>query len=752
MKNKGSQKTRVQYYNGNQLLKKAGVHYEFAEYEISELMKCAGDIKYFVKTYCKIVSLDEGIINFNTFPFQDEMIDAFLENRFIVNLLSRQNGKTTIVAAYLLYKIIFSKNINVAILANKSAAAVEVLDRIKLMYENLPWFLQVGVVTWNKRYIELGNGSQVFAASTTSSSIRGQSINCVSGDTKVTFSDDSESVYHCDIDSINANSSKYEYIHKLQENNDMYYTVVYKITNKINGRFYVGFHKTDNLDDGYMGSGKLIKLAIEKYGIENFEKKYIDIFDNKEEAELSYLVHERFNVGTTKPWVSEKINKNPEKMQILTSKGFRDFDGVVCTGFKPTGELKYNGNKIRCTSDHRIKIADEWVTAESLDDVEFNNYELVYDAINVDDGHEYLTNGISSHNCLYLDEFAFVENDEDFFASTYPVITSGKTTQVIITSTPKGLNLFYKIYTDAVNGLNEFKPLKFTWEARPDRDEKWKQTTLKNISAKQFAVEFDCEFKGSSGTLISGQKLNVLTALTPELVDSSNGYYYDEITPEKLYVAVVDTSEGVGGDYSTISIIDITQTPYRQVFSWRNNTLTPSLFADVVYFYAKKFNEAYLVIENNTYGKIVADALYYELEYENMLTVINKGDTSIVTANALAVGLRTTVKTKRIGCIQLKSLIESDTLIVNDNTTINELMTFSESNKTYKAEQGKYDDMVMGLVFFAWFVTQPYFADLMDTEIRSTIVKNYMEQSEYSSTMYGFYDDGLGVEMEVDLF
>ena len=509
-------------YNGNPRLKKANVNIPYTQEQIDEFIKCQMDIVYFIKNYVKIVSLDHGLVLFDLFDYQEDMLTAFTTERFVTCLTARQMGKTTTVAAYLLHKAIFTKDLHFGILANKGDTAREILARIKEMFEWLPWFLKPGVVEWNKGSIEFSNGSKMLSAACGSGSIRGRSM-----------------------------------------------------------------------------------------------------------------------------------------------------------------------------------------------------------------------------NVIYLDEFAHVENDVEFYTGTYPVISAGETTQVIVTSTPNGMNLFYKIWSDAKNKRNEFFPVEVLWDRHPKRTQEWRDTTLRNISQKQFDQEFACQFHGSSDTLISGQKLQQLAFIDP--IEESNDYRYKVyIHPVegRSYATTVDVAEGIGKDYSVISTFDITETPYRLCSVYRNNIIPPLMLSDIAYQIAKKYNDSYLIIESNTVGKIVAENIHYELEYDNMLTTVAKGSENSISSMRGEIGIRTTKKTKLLGCSALKSLVESDTLLIEDFDAIAELSSFIKKGTSYEAEPNKTDDIVMTMVIFAWFTSQSFFADVTNANVQQTIRDNFLKLEDQNHLIFGFYDDG----------
>ena len=351
-----------------------------------------------------------------------------------------------------------------------------------------------------------------------------------------------------------------------------------------------------------------------------------------------------------------------------------------------------------------------------------------------------------SFNLIFLDEFAHVQRNlaDAFFASTYPTISSGKTTKIIIVSTPLGMNHFYRMWTDAIEGNSEYAPVEINWSDVPGRDEEWKKQTIANTSEEQFRQEFECEFIGSSSTLINPMKLRELTHVRPQK-DKFNLDYYEAPDPKKSYIMVFDVSEGVGGDYSAISVFDVSQVPYRQVAKYRDKNVSPLLFPDVIYRFARWYNNAYVLGETNNIGQQVVNSLFMDLEYENVIATFSKNKAIKIGggfASKSAFGVRTTKQVKKIGCSNLKTIIESDKLLITDFDTIEELTTFVEDKDTYKAEEGCHDDLAMTLVLFGWLITQTYFKDLMNSDIRQNLARETMKDVHDDLLPVGFIDDG----------
>lgn len=532
-------------YRDNPLLKRAGVKMEYTQEQIEEYIKCSKDPIYFAEKYIQIVNVDEGLMPFRMWDFQREMIKTYHENRFSITKCPRQVGKTTTTVAYILWLSIFQDTQNIAVLANKGQLARDILSKYQLAYENLPMWLQQGVITWNKGSVELENGSKVIAAATSSSAVRGGSFNVV-----------------------------------------------------------------------------------------------------------------------------------------------------------------------------------------------------------------------------FLDEFAFVPSNiaHEFFNSVYPVISSGKSTKIIIVSTPNGMNLFYKLWMDAINKKNNYKTFEIHWSMVPGRTAEWREETIRNTSERQFQQEFETEFLGSTNTLISGSKLQELAYAEPvekrriakeEILDVYEHPVVGDgdITKDHVYAICVDVAEGKNMDMSALSVIDISETPYRQVARYSSAFISPVLFPTIIYNAAKYYNNAYVLIEVNNTPQI-AEILHGEMEYENVLKVQtgNKKAQQISAGfgRGVQLGLKMSSQVKRIGCTNLKTLIETDKLIVKDFETISELTSFVSDGATWRAEEGKTDDVVMTLVMFAWMTTQKYFKDVVNHDLRKQLQLEKLSQMDEETIPGPIIDNGLDVPFLVE--
>ena len=522
-------------YLGNPLLKKANVAQEFTQEQILEFMACKNDPVYFAKQHVKIVSLDEGLVGFQPYDFQEKLIRNFHANRFNICKMPRQTGKSTTSVSYLLHYAVFNDNVNIGILANKAATARDLLGRLQTAYENLPKWMQQGIISWNKGSLELENGSKILAASTSASAVRGMSF-----------------------------------------------------------------------------------------------------------------------------------------------------------------------------------------------------------------------------NILFLDEFAFVPNHiaESFFASVYPTITSGKSTKVIMVSTPHGMNHFYRYWHDAERGKNEYVPTDVHWSEVPGRDDVWKEQTIANTSEQQFKIEFECEFLGSVDTLIAPSKLRSMVYQQPETQSGGLDVY---VQPQKNhdYTIAVDVARGVGKDFSAFVVVDITEFPHAVVAKYRNNDIKPMLFPSIIEEVGKNYNDAFVLCEVNDVGDQVASILNYDLEYKNLLMCSMRGRAGQVVGQGFSgkktqLGVKMSKTVKKVGALNLKTLIEENKLLSCDYDIMSELTTFIQKNNSFEAEEGCHDDLAMCLVIYAWLVAQDYFKELTDQDVRKKLYEEQRNQIEQDMAPFGFMDDGMEDDSFVD--
>ena len=515
-------------YLGNPNLKKANVAQEWTKEEVEEYARCMKDPIYFIQNFIKIVSLDEGLVPFELYDFQKEMVGTFHNNRFTICKLPRQSGKSTTIIAYLLHYVLFNPTVNVAILANKAATARDLLGRLQLAYEHLPKWLQQGVMSWNKGSLELENGSKILASSTSASAVRG-----------------------------------------------------------------------------------------------------------------------------------------------------------------------------------------------------------------------------GSYNIIFLDVFAYVPANvaEQFFSSVYPTISSGKTTKVMIVSTPHGMNMFYKLWVDAEEQRNEYIPIEVHWSEVPGRDEEWKAQTIKNTSEAQFNTEFNCEFLGSIDTLITPTKLRTLAYRAP--ISSNAGLDVHENPLEgHTYFLSADVSRGTSNDYSAFTVIDVTEMPYKIVAKYRDNEIKPLIFPSKIYDVARAYNQAYVLIEVNDIGEQVANTLQFDLEYDNLCMASMRGRAGQVLGGGFSggkaqLGVRTTKAVKKIGCSNLKQMVEDNKLIVEDYEVITELSTFIVKGQSFEADEGCTDDLVACLFTFAWATDQTYFKELTNVDMRKTMMAEQADALEQDMAPFGFVVNGL---------
>ena len=288
----------------------------------------------------------------------------------------------------------------------------------------------------------------------------------------------------------------------------------------------------------------------------------------------------------------------------------------------------------------------------------------------------------------------------------------------------------------------------------PGRDANWREQTIANTSEQQFKIEFECEFLGSVNTLISPAKLKNLVYDAP-IAKNAGLDIYEEPIKDHNYIVTVDVARGLGNDYSAFIVFDVTQFPYKVVAKYRNNEIKPMLFPNVILDVAKGYNNAYLLVEVNDIGDQVASILQYDLEYENLLMASMRGRAGQVVGQGFSgkktqLGVRTTAAVKKLGCSNLKTMIEDNKLLTCDYEIISELTTFAQKHNSFEAEEGCNDDLAMCLVLFAWLVAQDYFKEMTDNDIRKRLYEEQRNQIEQDMAPFGFINDGLDDESFVD--
>ena len=357
-----------------------------------------------------------------------------------------------------------------------------------------------------------------------------------------------------------------------------------------------------------------------------------------------------------------------------------------------------------------------------------------------------------SYNIIFLDEFAYVPNNiaAQFLSSVYPTISSGKESKVMMVSTPNGMNMFYKMWNDAENGNNTYVPIEVHWSEVPGRDKAWQEETIKNIGEEQFQTEFDCSFLGSVNTLIHGQKLGALSHTIP-LTNNAGLKVYEKPNPESSYVMTVDVSRGITSDYSAFVVMDVSEIPYKQVAVYRDNEIKPMHFPLIIHRVAKAYNLAYVMIEVNDIGAQIADAMQFDMEYDNMIMTTMHGRNGQIAGGGFSgkkaqLGVRTTKSLKKVGCSNLKMLIEDDKILVCDFDTIAELSSFVVKGQSYEGSDGNSDDLVMCLVLFSWLTDQTYFKELTDVDIRKKLWSEKQELVDQDMAPFGFVLNGINDE------
>jgi len=396
-------------------------------------------------------------------------------------------------------------------------------------------------------------------------------------------------------------------------------------------------------------------------------------------------------------------------------------------------------------------------------DIELENGSRVFTAATS-------TSGIrgKSVNWLYIDEAAIIPNTvaDEFFTSVYPTISAGETTKILLTSTPMGYNHFWKFWNEAEQKTNGFVPMFIPYTRIPGRTEKWAAEQKSMLGELKFNQEVLCKFLGSSNTLINPDVIARMSA--KHYLYSKDGLDIIEnpIRAFKnsdgklegrnhIYTIIADTSRGVERDFSAFTVIDITEYPYKIVAKYKDNKINPLLYPTIIAKVANDYNKAFVLVEINDNGQQIANTLYMDLEYENVLAVGYDGKNgqylSAGFKSNTTLGVRTTKQVKRLGCAILKGLIENNKLLIHDADIISEISTFIETRGSFAADDGYHDDLVMTLVLMAWMTNELYFKDMTNTNLRLDLYQNQIRDIEEDLTPFGIFDDGLREDiMEID--
>lgn len=521
---------------------------------------------------------------------------------------------------------------------------------------------------------------------------------------------------------------------------------------------------------GYMGSPKLkrvgINISLSQYEMDEYRKCAADPNYFIERYVKIITLDKGLVSITLYPFQRDAVTKITQNREVIIKAGRQVGKTTMTVGvllwyilFNEAKTVAILANKAKTAREilNRLKIAyaevPKWMQQGVMEwnkgDISLENNSRVL----ADSTASTAIRGWSI-NFLYLDEFAFVPNNiaEDFFSSVYPTITSGETAQILISSTPNGMNHFYKMWTEAVEKKNDFVHISASWREVPGRTDEWAEKQRRNLGDEKYLQEMECEFQGSQGTLISGMVLKSLAFVRPETFEGIVGLcFYQKPVVGRKYVTVCDTSRGKGLDYSAFVVIDVTEIPYKVVCTYKDNDISPILFPSIIAKMSKWYNQAYVLVEINDNGQQVVDSLFDDYEYENILsTVVSKQKVVLSWASGGAGsdrGIRTTKSVKRLGCSLMKTLIESYQLTFQDFNIIAELSTFINKRNSYEADEGSNDDLVMCLVLFSWMTNQPFFSDLCNTNIKEKLYREQMAQIDNSALPLPLYNDGNPVDM-----
>jgi len=848
-------------YLSNPNLKRANTPIQFTEEQIIEFLTCKEDPVYFAKKYIKIVNVDDGLVKFNMWPFQERLVNNFHKNRFNIAKMPRQVGKAlaldtpiptpegwTTIGDIKVGDQILSPDGNPVSVTFKTETMInhqcykiffdngeEIVADADHLWEVNSSYWRTGKKVINtdeiySRYLKKtnnkrGKGVEGSLYIDLSKAINGKNQNLPIdpyllgvwlGDG---YSADGRIVAHKD--DYEFYKTKLDIEHEREDNNCIRFKCrdlrkKLKENNLLKNKHIPQIYLRSSIDQrmellrGLMDTdGSITKTQ----SFEFYQKNYEFILQVVELISSLGIKSRVSRKSINQCWYytirfasKEKVFNLPRKLELINFNGkgrpqnkrhyiqkIEQVDSVpvACIQVDSDDHLFLCGNTFIPTHNtttvvsyllHYIVFNDNvnvgiLANKASTSREILSRLQLSYEnlpkwmqqgivswnkgSLELENGSKIIAASTSasavrgmSFNIIFLDEFAFVPNHiaDDFFASVYPTISSGKSTKVIVVSTPKGMNHFYRMWHDSERGKNSFVATEVHWSEVPGRDEEWKAQTIANTSEEQFRAEHLCEFLGSVGTLINPSKLKILVYDDP--IKRSKGLdVYENPIEDHSYLITVDVARGMGNDYSAFVVFDITEFPYKVVAKYKNNEIRPMLFPSIINEVAKGYDNAWLLIEVNDIGDQVANILHYDLEYDNILMCSMRGRAGQLVGSGFSgkksqLGVRTTAAVKKLGCSNLKLLIEDDKLFISDYDIISELTTFAQKHNSFEAEEGCNDDLVMCLVIFAWIVAQDYFKEMTNNDIRKRIYEEQKNQIDQDMSPFGFISDGLE-DMEV---
>jgi hypothetical protein len=848
-------------YLSNPNLKRANTPIQFTEEQIIEFLRCKDDPVYFAKKYIKIVNVDDGLVKFNMWPFQERLVTNFHKNRFNICKMPRQVGKalaldtpiptpegwTTIGDIKVGDKILSPDGNSVSVtfktetMINHQCYKIffdngeEIVADADHLWEVNSSYWRTGKKVINtdeiySRYLKKTNNKRGKGVEGSLYIELSKAINGENQDLAIDpyllgvwlgdgYSADGRIIAHKD--DYKFYKTKIDIEHEREENNCIRFKCrglreKLKENNLLKNKHIPQIYLRSSVDQrmellrGLMDTdGSITKTQSFEFYQKNYEfiLQVVELLSSLGiKSRVSRKLVNQCWYYTIRFASKEKVFNLPRKLELINFNGKGrpqnkrhyiqkiekvDSVPVACIQVDSDDHLFLCGRTFIPTHNtttvvsyllHYIVFNDNvnvgiLANKASTSREILSRLQLSYEnlpkwmqqgivswnkgSLELENGSKIIAASTSasavrgmSFNIIFLDEFAFVPNHiaDDFFASVYPTISSGKSTKVIIVSTPKGMNHFYRMWHDAERGKNSFVATEVHWSEVPGRDEEWKAQTIANTSEEQFRAEHLCEFLGSVGTLINPSKLKILVYDDP--IKRSKGLdVYENPKEDHSYLITVDVARGIGNDYSAFVVFDITEFPYRVVAKYKNNEIKPMLFPSIINEVARGYDNAWLLIEVNDIGDQVANILHYDLEYDNILMCAMKGRAGQIVGSGFSgkksqLGVRTTAAVKKLGCSNLKLLIEDDKIMISDYDIISELTTFTQKHNSFEAEEGCNDDLVMCLVIFAWIVAQDYFKEMTNNDIRKRIYEEQKNQIDQDMAPFGFISDGLE-DMEV---